>query len=148
MCTRSDAQRNMCSITLIGAVDRRYELEVMRRSLAKLTLGVQALTREEALRLVEKLAQLQAQLDRLRDGLRRLIADDGSTRSRHEVIARKVQFLGALQAGELALIALGIGPWLSRTHVRYGAPPGTGATSGNDASDPRHADARSAGIDA
>jgi hypothetical protein len=59
----------------LGAVDRRYELELMRRSLAMLTPGVQALTREEALRLVEELVQLQAHLDRLRDGLRRLIAD-------------------------------------------------------------------------
>lgn len=57
-------------------VERRYELENMRRSLAMLTPGDRALTREEALRLVEELAAVQAQLDRLRDGLRRLIADE------------------------------------------------------------------------
>lgn len=56
-------------------MERRYELENMRRSLAMLTPGVRALTREEALTLVEELADVQAQLDRLRDGLRRLIAE-------------------------------------------------------------------------
>jgi hypothetical protein len=40
-----------------------------------LTPGVQALTREDALRLVEELAQVQAQLDRLREGLRTLLAE-------------------------------------------------------------------------
>jgi hypothetical protein len=34
-------------------VERRYELEIMRRSLAMLTPGVRALTHEEALQLVE-----------------------------------------------------------------------------------------------
>jgi hypothetical protein len=57
------------------SMDRRYELEIMRRSLAMLTPGVKALSREEALRLVEELAAVQDQLDRLRDGLRRLIED-------------------------------------------------------------------------
>jgi hypothetical protein len=56
-------------------VERRYELEMMWRSLAMLTPGVQALTREDALRLVEELAQVQAQLDRLREGLRTLLAE-------------------------------------------------------------------------
>lgn len=64
--------RVLCS----ASVERRYELENMRRSLAMLTPGVRALTREEALTLVEELAAVQAQLDRLRDGLRRLIADE------------------------------------------------------------------------
>ncbi len=57
-------------------MDRRYELEILRRSLAMLTPGMRALTREEALQLVEELAEVQAQLDRLRDGLRRLIKDE------------------------------------------------------------------------
>ncbi|MDP9388532.1 MAG: hypothetical protein M3Q48_11640 [Actinomycetota bacterium] len=56
-------------------MDRRQELEVMRRSLAMLTPGVPALTREDAFRLVEDLAQVQTQLDRLREGLRRLLED-------------------------------------------------------------------------
>jgi hypothetical protein len=60
---------------MLGFMERRYELENMRRSLAMLTPGVRALTREEALTLVEELADVQARLDRLRDGLRRLIAE-------------------------------------------------------------------------
>ncbi len=56
-------------------MERRYELEIMRRSLAMLTPGVRALTREEALQLVEELADVQAQFDRLREGLRSLIED-------------------------------------------------------------------------
>lgn len=60
----------------LSSVDRRYELEIMRRSLAMLTPGVNALSREEALRLVEELAGVQADLDRLRDGLRQLLTDD------------------------------------------------------------------------
>lgn len=54
-------------------VDRRYELEIMRRSLAMLSPGVQALSREDAIALVEELTGVQDQLERLRDGLRRLI---------------------------------------------------------------------------
>jgi hypothetical protein len=54
-------------------VERRYELEILRRSLAMLTPGVRALTREEALQLVEELAAVEDQLDRLRDGLRQLL---------------------------------------------------------------------------
>lgn len=41
-----------------------------------LTPGVQGLTRDEALRLVSELARVQAELDRLRDGLRELLRDD------------------------------------------------------------------------
>jgi hypothetical protein len=54
-------------------MERRYELESMRRSLAILTPGVRALTREEALDLVEELAEVQERLDRLREGLRELL---------------------------------------------------------------------------
>ncbi len=42
-----------------------------------LTLGVRALTHEDALNLVEELAAVQAQLDHLREGLRSLL-DQGS----------------------------------------------------------------------
>ena len=54
-------------------MDRRHELETMGLSLAMLTPGVLALSREEALRLVQELADVQAELDRLRAGLRRLL---------------------------------------------------------------------------
>lgn len=60
----------MCSTS---EVDRQYELEIMRRSLAMLSPGVQALTREDAIALVEELAAVQDRLDHLREGLRRLI---------------------------------------------------------------------------
>lgn len=70
----SSSEQNTCSLAC-RLVERRYELEIMRRSLAMLTPGVRALTREEALRLVEELAAVQAQLDRLREGLRSLHED-------------------------------------------------------------------------
>lgn len=54
-------------------MDRRYELEIMRRSLAMLSPGVQALSREDAIALVEELTAVQDRLQQLRDGLRRLI---------------------------------------------------------------------------
>lgn len=57
------------------AVDRRYELEIMRRSLAMLSPGVQALSREDAIRLIEELTAVQDRLDHLRDGLRQLIEE-------------------------------------------------------------------------
>lgn len=56
-------------------VDRRYELEIMRRSLAMLSPGVQALSREDAIALVEELTAVQDRLEQLRDGLRRLIEE-------------------------------------------------------------------------
>lgn len=56
-------------------MDRRYEIEILRRSLAMLTPGVRALTREEALELVEELAKVRERLDRLEQGLRALLAD-------------------------------------------------------------------------
>jgi hypothetical protein len=60
-------------------VDRRYELENMRRSIAMLPSGAAGLSREEAIALLAELADVQARLERLRDGLRRLVDEDGST---------------------------------------------------------------------
>lgn len=57
-------------------VDRKHELENFRRSLAMLAAGVKALTREQALGLVEELAGVQAELDRRRAGLQSLLAYD------------------------------------------------------------------------
>ena len=53
-------------------MDRRYELDNLRRSMAMLTPGVKALTREDALTLLDELYDVQARLDRLREALRRL----------------------------------------------------------------------------
>ena len=56
------------------SVDRRSELENLRRSLAMLNPGATAsLSREEATRLISEVAELQARLDRLHVGLRQLV---------------------------------------------------------------------------
>ena len=51
-----------------------HELENLRRSLAMLNPGATAsLSREEAMRLITEVADLQARLERLRLGLRQLV---------------------------------------------------------------------------
>ena len=59
-------------------MDRSYELEIIRRSLAMLTPGQHALRREDAIDLVEELAELTKRLEMLRKGLARLIEQDDS----------------------------------------------------------------------
>ena len=54
------------------SLDRRHALENLRRSVAMLTPGAHALPREEALRLIEEVADVSDRLDRLRAELRRL----------------------------------------------------------------------------
>jgi hypothetical protein len=54
-------------------VERRFELDHLRRSLMMLSPGVSALTREEAVRLVEELVEAQGRIDQLIAGLRRLL---------------------------------------------------------------------------
>lgn len=56
-------------------MERRYELETLRRSLAMLRPGAPALDREEAMRLVRELQELERQLRTLRRGLQELLAD-------------------------------------------------------------------------
>ena len=58
-------------------MERRYELESLRRSLAMLQPGAPALDREEAMRLVRELQDLEHQLRWLREGLQRLLAQSG-----------------------------------------------------------------------
>ncbi|MGH9024200.1 MAG: hypothetical protein ACRDV9_14060 [Acidimicrobiia bacterium] len=58
-------------------MDRRYELDSLRRSIVMLSPGVNALSREDAMRLLSELADGQERLDRLRAGLQRLLEDDG-----------------------------------------------------------------------
>lgn len=58
-------------------MDRRHELENLRRSMAMLSPGAQALSREEALTILEELADVQHHLDHLKGGLRRLIDETG-----------------------------------------------------------------------
>jgi hypothetical protein len=59
-------------------MERRYELETLRRSLAMLRPGAPALDREEAIRLVRELQDLERQLRSLRQGLEQLLADTPS----------------------------------------------------------------------
>ena len=56
-------------------MERRYELETLRRSLAMLRPGAPALDREEAMRLVRELQDLERQLRRLRRGLQELLSE-------------------------------------------------------------------------
>ena len=58
-------------------MERRYELESLRRSLAMLAPGAPALDREEAMKLVRELQDLEHQLRGLREGLQRLLAQSG-----------------------------------------------------------------------
>jgi hypothetical protein len=60
---------NMRSVT-----DRtREQVEQLRRSIAMLQPGSLAMTREDAMRLLTELGDVQARLDRLRRGLRALL---------------------------------------------------------------------------
>jgi len=54
-------------------MDRRYELDSLRRSLIMLSPGAAGLTREEAIRLVDELREVEERLDRLVAGLRQLL---------------------------------------------------------------------------
>lgn len=58
-------------------MERRYELETLRRSLAMLPPGAPALDREEAMGLVRELQELERQLRTLREGLQRLLGESG-----------------------------------------------------------------------
>ena len=54
-------------------MDRRYEIDYLRRSLAMLPPGRRdALDRERALGILEELVEVQGRLDRLRQELKRL----------------------------------------------------------------------------
>jgi len=57
-------------------VDRRHELENLRRSIAMLTPGAKALTREEALLLFQELGDVRTRLDHLRRALRQLADEE------------------------------------------------------------------------
>ena len=59
----------------VSVMERRYELETLRRSLAMLRPGAPALDREEAIRHVRELQDYERQLRSLRLGLQQLHAD-------------------------------------------------------------------------
>jgi hypothetical protein len=54
----------------------REEVEQLRRSIAMLQPGSAAMNREDAMRLLAELGDVRARLDRLRHGLRALLAED------------------------------------------------------------------------
>jgi hypothetical protein len=56
-------------------MERQFELESLRRSLAMLRPGAPALDREEAMRLVRELQALERQVRKMREGLVRLLAE-------------------------------------------------------------------------
>jgi hypothetical protein len=58
-------------------MERRYELETLRRSLAMLRPGAPALDREEAMRLVRELQELERQMRTLRRGIQELLSEIG-----------------------------------------------------------------------
>jgi vacuolar-type H+-ATPase subunit D/Vma8 len=58
-------------------MERRYELETLRRSLAMLRPGAPALDREQAMGLVRELQELERQVRTLRQGLLQLLAESG-----------------------------------------------------------------------
>jgi hypothetical protein len=62
---------------MFGSVDRLHELERMRRSIAMLQPGTKALSREDAMRLIAELQDVEGRLKRLKVGLQRLVDDDG-----------------------------------------------------------------------
>jgi hypothetical protein len=59
-------------------MERQYELESLRRSIAMLRVGAPALDREAAMVLVRELQALEQQIRRLRDGRQRLLDDERS----------------------------------------------------------------------
>jgi hypothetical protein len=60
--------------------DRDHEIEHLRRSLAMLPPGADALKREEAMALLARLREVTARLRRVEDGLRSLLADGDGDR--------------------------------------------------------------------
>jgi hypothetical protein len=56
-------------------MERQFELESLRRSLAMLRPGAPALDREEAMGLVRELQVLERQVRTMREGLVRLLAE-------------------------------------------------------------------------
>jgi hypothetical protein len=65
----------MCSMP--RPVRTKEEIEQLRRSIVMLQPGALAMTREDASQLLRDLSEVQGRLDRLREGLRALLDEDG-----------------------------------------------------------------------
>jgi len=61
--------------TYVPAVERAYEIENLRRSIAMLRPQAAALDREQAMALLAELQDVECRLRALRDGLRALLED-------------------------------------------------------------------------
>jgi vacuolar-type H+-ATPase subunit D/Vma8 len=59
-------------------MERQYELESLRRSIAMLRVGAPALDREAAMVLVRELQALEQQIRRFRDGMQRLLDEQSA----------------------------------------------------------------------
>jgi hypothetical protein len=57
----------------MSPLDRRYELEIERRSLAMMSRGAPAWPKEKALAFVDELEEVRGELERLREGMRALL---------------------------------------------------------------------------
>ena len=57
-------------------MDRRHELVILAHSMAAMAPDQLALRREDAIRLLEELAELQGRHEALREALRRLVDED------------------------------------------------------------------------
>ena len=55
----------------------KEEIEQLRRSIAMLTPGAMAMSREDAMRLLGELGEVRGRLDQVRDGLLALLEDGG-----------------------------------------------------------------------
>jgi len=60
---------------MFAVMERPFELENLRRSLAMLRVGAPALDREAAMELVNELQALERQIRHLRDGMQRLLEE-------------------------------------------------------------------------
>jgi hypothetical protein len=69
------ALQRILSEHMFVPVERRYELESLRRSIAMLRVGAPALDREAATVLVRELQALEREIRRLRNGMQQLLED-------------------------------------------------------------------------
>ena len=63
----------------VGGLERFYELDALRRSLAMLRPQAAGLDREHAMALIEELQDAEHQLQQLRDGIERVLEEDRAT---------------------------------------------------------------------
>ena len=75
-CTWISSCERVLGERMFGSMDRLHELERMRRSIAMLQPGTKALSREDAMRLISELQDVEGRLKRLKLGLQRLVDEE------------------------------------------------------------------------